>query len=53
MPLAYIGPGLGGGVIAVVVGILVAMFLAIVSFFMKPIRKVIGFFKSKDTAEGE
>lgn len=53
MPLAYIGPGLGGGAIAVVVGILVAMLLALVSFFMKPIRKMLAFFKSKDTAEGE
>jgi hypothetical protein len=53
MLIAYIGPGLGGGVIAVVVGILVALSLALFSYLMKPIRRVISFLESKDHVDGE
>lgn len=45
--MGYIGPGLGGGIIAIVVGVLFSIFLAIVSFFWRPIKKVIKHFQSK------
>ena len=36
---AYIGPGMGGGVIAVVFGILAAIFMAIFGFIYYPIKR--------------
>lgn len=36
---AYIGPGMGGGVIAVVLGILAAIFMAIFGFIYYPIKR--------------
>jgi len=39
---AYVGPGLGVGVIAVVFGIIGSIFLAIVSVLWYPIKRLIG-----------
>jgi hypothetical protein len=40
MPVnAYIGPGMGGGAIAVVFGILAAIFMAIFGFVYYPIKR--------------
>jgi len=36
---AYIGPGMGGGAIAVVFGILAAIFMAIFGFIYYPIKR--------------
>ena len=49
--LAYLGPGLGGGVIALVIGILTALGLALFSFLLKPFRKLMGYFRSDDSRE--
>ena len=35
---AYIGPGMGGGAIAVVFGILAAIFMAIFGFIYYPVK---------------
>jgi hypothetical protein len=40
MPVsAYIGPGMGGGAIAVVFGILAAIFMAIFGFIYYPVKR--------------
>ena len=49
--LLYVGPGLGGGIIAIIVGILLSVFFAIVSLFWKPIKKLIGLFKSNKSSQ--
>ena len=41
MPIDYIGPGLGGGVISVVIGILMSFFLALVAIIWYPIKILI------------
>jgi hypothetical protein len=43
----YIGPGLGGGMIAAILGLVLSFLLAIVSIFWLHIKKVIRFFKNK------
>lgn len=45
--LLYVGPGMGGGILAVIGGILLAFFLSLVAIFWTPIKRVIRFFKSK------
>ena len=45
--LAYIGPGMGGGFIAAVVGILVSIFLALFAILWYPFKKIIEKFKKK------
>ena len=52
--LGYIGPGLGGGIIAVVLGLLLSILLAIVAVFWYPIKRVLGLgSKKKETKEAE
>jgi hypothetical protein len=43
----YIGPGLGGGMIAAIIGLILSFLLAIVSLFWLPIKKVFRLFKNK------
>jgi len=45
---AYVGPGLGLGVIGTILGILVAIIMAIVGVFWYPIKR---FFKKDDGSE--
>jgi hypothetical protein len=45
--ILYIGPGMGGGLLAVIWGILLAFFLSIIAIFWTPIKKIIRFFKSR------
>jgi len=45
--LAYIGPGMGGGFIAAVVGILISIFLALFAILWYPFKKLIAKFKKK------
>jgi len=45
--LAYIGPGMGGGFIAAVVGILISIFLALFAILWYPFKKLIEKFKKK------
>lgn len=40
--LAYIGPGLGAGALAVIVGIFTAIGLAIFTLFWYPIKRLLG-----------
>lgn len=42
----YVGPGMSGGVIAVLVGILSAFVLSVIAMVWYPIKKAILFFKS-------
>jgi hypothetical protein len=49
--LGYIGPGLGGGVIAAVLGFFTSIFLALFAIIWYPIRQLIKKFKSKKTGE--
>jgi O-antigen/teichoic acid export membrane protein len=44
---AYIGPGMGGGFIAAVVGILISIFLALFAILWYPFKKLIEKFKKK------
>jgi hypothetical protein len=45
--LNYIGPGLGGGVIATVLGFLTAIVLSLFAIIWYPIKKLIGKFRNK------
>lgn len=38
---AYIGPGLGAGAVAVIIGLLASIFLAIVAVFWYPIKRLL------------
>jgi hypothetical protein len=48
MIIGYIGPGLGGGIIAAILGVLAAFFLALFSIIWYPIKKIISKFKKKN-----
>ncbi|HEY5326775.1 MAG TPA: hypothetical protein VIJ27_07225 [Mucilaginibacter sp.] len=43
----YIGPGLDGGVIAAVLGILASIGLALFAIIWYPVKKLIGKFRNK------
>ncbi len=43
----YLGPGLGGGIIAVISGIFLTIFAFLVAIFWLPIKRFFGFLKSK------
>ena len=47
---AYIGPGLGGGVITVVIGVIVSFFLGLVAIVWYPIKRL--FFRNKKKKPG-
>jgi membrane protein implicated in regulation of membrane protease activity len=47
---AYIGPGIGAGAIAIVLGVLGSFFLALVTLIYYPIKRAIG--KRKKKPEG-
>jgi hypothetical protein len=52
MPLyAYIGPGMGGGVIAIVVGFFAAIFLALWGILYYPIKRALKRRKDKKIAQ--
>lgn len=44
---AYLGPGMGGGIIAVTIGIIVAIFAAIFGILWFPIKRLINKKKNK------
>jgi hypothetical protein len=44
----YIGPGLGGGMIAAILGLIMSFLLAIVALFWIPIKKVVRFIRDKN-----
>ena len=43
----YLGPGLGGGIIAVITGIFLTIFAFLVAIFWLPIKRFFGFIKGK------
>ena len=45
--LAYVGPGLGLGVVGAVLGVILAVFLAIFALFLGPIKRLFGGKKSR------
>jgi hypothetical protein len=45
MFLIYIGPGLGGGMIAAIFGVLLSFILGIIALFWIPIKKIIRFLR--------
>lgn len=47
MIILYLGPGMGGGVIAVIIAFLVSLLTFIVAIFWYPIKKLLNIFKSK------
>ncbi len=47
----YLGPGLGGGIIAVITGIFLTIFAFIVAIFWVPIKKFLGLFKKNKKQE--
>ena len=48
---AYIGPGMAGGVIAAVLGVIASIFLALFGIVYYPIKRAIKNLKSKKDAE--
>jgi hypothetical protein len=46
---AYLGPGLGAGTIAVVLGVLASVFLAIIGIIWYPIKRI--FKRKKETPQ--
>ena len=49
---AYVGPGLGAGALAVIVGFLMSIFLAVVGVFWYPIKRLFRRKNPKKGAEG-
>lgn len=45
MIFIYIGPGLGGGMIVAILGVVVSFILGIIALFWIPIKKLIRFLK--------
>lgn len=45
MILVYIGPGMGGGMIAAILGVLLSFVLGLVALFWIPIKKLIRFLR--------
>ena len=43
----YLGPGLGGGIIAVITGIFLTFFAFLVAIFWIPLKRFFNFLKSK------
>jgi hypothetical protein len=41
----YIGPGLGGGMIAAILGVLLSFILGVIALFWIPIKKLIRFLR--------
>ena len=48
---AYLGPGMGGGIIAATIGIVVAIFAAIFGVLWFPIKRLINKKKNKPSKE--
>ena len=44
MPLCYLGPGLGGGVLAIIFGFILSLFLALTAIVWYPLKRL---FKKK------
>jgi hypothetical protein len=49
--VAYIGPGMGAGTIAVVLGFIGAIFLALFAIIYYPIKRIVKKLKNKKKAE--
>lgn len=49
--LAYIGPGMGAGAVAVVLGVLGSIFMAVVAVVYYPIKRLIRMWRTKPAAE--
>jgi uncharacterized protein YneF (UPF0154 family) len=45
MIFIYIGPGLGGGMIAAILGVLLSFILGVIALFWIPIKKLFRFLK--------
>ena len=41
MAFSYVGPGMGGGAIAIVFGIFLALFFGLIGVFYYPIKKIL------------
>lgn len=50
--LGYIGPGVGGGVLAVVVGVIVSIALALFAVVWYPIKRFLGLGKKSAKTQG-
>jgi uncharacterized membrane protein len=50
---AYIGPGMGAGALATVIGVITSLFLAIVAIVYYPIKRLIKKLKSSTPIEEE
>jgi hypothetical protein len=47
MALAYIGPGLGAGVVATVLGIVAGIAMLLIGVIWYPVKRLLGRFRSK------
>jgi hypothetical protein len=45
--ISYIGPGMSGGLIAVIIAIILSFFTFIAAIFYYPVKKIIKIFKKK------
>jgi hypothetical protein len=46
-PILYIGPGLGAGTIAAIIGVLTSLVLSIIAIFWYPIKRFIKYIRTK------
>jgi hypothetical protein len=51
--MAYIGPGLGAGILSVILGLIGSVFLAIVAIFWYPIKRIMRRLKAPARAAPE
>lgn len=47
MNFLYLGPSMGGGMIALIIGFLLSTLLFVVAIFLKPIKFIINKFRKK------
>lgn len=47
----YLGPGLGGGIIAVITGIFLTFFAFLVAVFWLPLKRFFSYLKGKKTKD--
>ena len=51
--LAYVGPGMGAGAVAILLGLVISLLLIIVSAFYYPLKKFTNLVKSKTMGESD
>lgn len=45
--ILYIGPGIGGGFLSAIIGLLISFLIAILALFWVPLKKLVRYLKEK------